>query len=127
MIPSRNYHTRIYMKRMKLVITIAIILSLLPNVPLKAATIKLNKKKVTLYVGKTTVLKVKGTKNKVKWSSSRKKVASVNKKGKVTAKRKGKTTIQAKVSGKTLKCKVTVKKYNSLSGNDDSSSEINLV
>ncbi len=70
---------------------------------------KLNKKKLTLYVGKKAALKVKNTKKKVKWSSSKKSVATVSKKGKVTAKKKGKATITAKVAKKKLKCKVTVK------------------
>lgn len=55
----------------------------------KKAKLKLNKKKITLYVGQTARLKVKGTKKKVKWKSSKKKIASVSKKGKVKAKKKG--------------------------------------
>jgi hypothetical protein len=74
-----------------------------------ASKVKLNKTKATLYVGKSTQLKVKGTKKKVTWKSSNKKVATVSKKGKVTAKKKGKATITAKVSGKKYTCKVTVK------------------
>lgn len=70
---------------------------------------KLNKKKVTLYVGKTTKLKVKNTKKKVKWSSSKKSVATVSKAGTVKAVKKGKATITAKVAKKKLKCTVTVK------------------
>lgn len=71
--------------------------------------IKLNTTKKTIYKGSTYTLKVKGTKKKVKWTTSNKKVATVNSKGKVTAKKKGTATITAKVSGKTLKCKITVK------------------
>lgn len=52
---------------------------------------------------------MKGTKKKVKWSSSKKKVATVSAKGKVKAKKKGKTTIIAKVGKKKYKCKITVK------------------
>lgn len=74
------------------------------------AKVKLNKKKVTLRVGKTVKLKVKGTKKKVTWKSNKKKVATVNKKGKVTAKKVGTAKITAKVAGKKLVCKVTVKK-----------------
>ena len=48
-------------------------------------------------------------KGKVKWSSSNKKVATVNSKGKVVAKKKGTAKISAKVGGKTYRCKVTVK------------------
>lgn len=71
--------------------------------------IKLNTTKKTIYKGSTYTLKVKGTKKKVKWTTSNKKVATVNSKGKVTAKKKGTATITAKVGGKKLKCKITVK------------------
>ena len=74
-----------------------------------AATMKLNKKKVTLKVGKSVTLKVKGTKKKVTWKSSNTKVVTVSKKGKIKAKKKGTATIYAKVANKKLKCKVTVK------------------
>lgn len=81
-----------------------------PAVEVEAAAVKpkLNKKKVTLTVGKTCKLKVKGGKGK-KWKSSKKKVATVSKTGKVTAKKVGKTVISVKVGKKTLKCTVTVK------------------
>lgn len=74
-----------------------------------AATIKLNKTKVTVYAGKTVQLKITGTSKKVTWKTSNKAVATVYK-GKVTAKKAGTATITAKVSGKSYKCKVTVKK-----------------
>ncbi len=74
-----------------------------------ASSVKLNKTKASVVVGKTVQLKVKNTKKKVKWSSSKKSVATVNSKGLVTAKKAGTTTIKAKVGSKTLKCKVTVK------------------
>lgn len=71
--------------------------------------IKLSKSKLTLYVGNTKTLKLKGTKKKPKWSSSKKSVATVTKKGKVKAKKKGSTIITAKLGKKKYKCKVTVK------------------
>lgn len=71
---------------------------------------KLNKTKLTLYVGKSAKLKVKNNGKKVKWSSSKKKVAAVTKKGKVTAKKAGKAVIIAKIGKKKLRCQVTVKK-----------------
>lgn len=73
-----------------------------------AAKPRLNKKKVTLTPGKTCKLKVKGGKAK-KWKSSKKKVATVSKTGKVTAKKAGKAMISTKVGKRTLKCIVTVK------------------
>lgn len=66
----------------------------------KKVKLKLNKKKVTLFVGKSVRLKVKGTKKKVKWKSSKKKVATVTSKGKVKAKKKGKARITAKIGKK---------------------------
>lgn len=74
-----------------------------------AAKPKLSKSKLTLSVGKTAKLKVKNYKGTVKWSSNKKKTATVNKKGVVTAKRKGNAIITAKAGKKKLKCKVTVK------------------
>lgn len=75
----------------------------------EAAPVKLNKTQMTIYVGSSKTLKVKGTSEKVKWGSSKKTVAAVNNKGKVTAKKAGKATITAKVNKKTYRCKVTVK------------------
>lgn len=69
----------------------------------------LSKTSVTLYVGQSKTLKVKNTKKAVKWSSSKKKVATVSSKGKIVAKKKGTTTITAKVGKKKYKCKVVVK------------------
>jgi hypothetical protein len=76
---------------------------------LAASKPKINAKSVSLNVGKSLQLKVTGTKSKVKWSSSSKKVATVTASGKITAKKKGTVIIKAKVKGKTLRCKVTVK------------------
>lgn len=75
---------------------------------------KLDKTKVTLRVGESTKLKVKGATKTVKWSSSEKKVATVTQKGVVTAKKVGTAKIYAKVSGKKFTCKVTVKPAMSL-------------
>jgi hypothetical protein len=72
--------------------------------------IRLNKKKVTVAVGKKVRLKVKGTKKKVKWKSTNKKIAKVSKKGVVKGLKPGACTIKAKVKKKTLKCKITVQK-----------------
>ncbi len=94
---------------------LVIILTLaLPTTAQAAGKVKLNKTKATLTITQkkknpTYKLKVKGTKKKVKWKSSNSKVATVSKSGKVTAKKKGTTTITAKVSKKILQCKITVK------------------
>lgn len=88
----------------------SIVPSLSGTITVEAASkVKLNKTKATVYVGKSTQLKVTGTKKKVTWKSSNKKIATVTSKGKVTAKKKGTATITATVSGKKYTCKVTVK------------------
>lgn len=77
------------------------------------AIVKISSKRKTLKVGKSFVLKIKkityGDKL-LKYSSSNKKVATVNKKGKVTAKKKGKVVITVKMkSGCSAKCNIVVK------------------
>ena len=62
-----------------------------------ASKMEINKEKKTLYVGATYYLKIKGTSKKVKWTSSNKNVATVNSRGKVTAKKKGTTEVNARV------------------------------
>ena len=69
----------------------------------------INKKSLTLYRGGTFRLAVKYPTSKVKWSSSNKKVATINSKGIVIAKKNGKTTITAKMRGRKLRCSVVVK------------------
>lgn len=77
----------------------------------EVSNLRLNRTSVTLTVGKKTNLKVKGKPRKanVRWSSENKKIAVVNKNGKVTAKKAGTTKITAKVGKKKLICKVKVK------------------
>ena len=71
--------------------------------------ISLNRKKATVSVGKQVKLKVRGTKKKVTWKSQKKKIATVSKKGVVKGRKAGKTNITAKVAGKKMVCKITVK------------------
>lgn len=80
----------------------------------KVKKIKLNKTKLKLVVGKKATLKYtispKGAKTKVSFKSSKISVATVNSKGRILAKKAGKTTITVKTSnGKKATCKVTVK------------------
>lgn len=83
---------------------------MIPSPHASAAKIKLNKTKLKLTVGSTYKLKINQKKVKVKWTSSKKKIASVNSQGKVKAKKVGTTIISAKVKGKKYKCRVTVQK-----------------
>ena len=73
-----------------------------------ASKIKLNKTSVFVVKGKSIQLRVKGTKAKVKWFSKSKKIAVVNRYGKVKGKSVGTVYIIAKVKGKKLKCFVRV-------------------
>ena len=80
----------------------------------KTKKMALNKKKATLKVKKSLQLKLTRTpitaSDKVTWRTSNQKVATVNKNGKVTAKKAGKVTITVKANGKKATCKITVKK-----------------
>lgn len=85
------------------------------NVNAATAQVKITPNSKTIYVGKTTKLKVKkkAKKAKLTWKSSNKRVATVNKKGVVTGRAAGKATIQLKMKvGKKVyrgKSKITVK------------------
>ena len=94
-----------------LVLILTLGFSPVTNVEAKAAP-RLNYKKVTLVQGKKKRLKVRNLsrRRKVKWYSTKKSVATVNRKGVVKAKKKGKTYIVAKVGKKKYRCKVIVKK-----------------
>lgn len=70
---------------------------------------KISESKVTVYKGKKITLSMKNTKQTVKWTSSNKKVATVNSKGSVKGIKKGTATITAKVGNKKYTCKITVK------------------
>lgn len=77
--------------------------------PVSAAqTVGLSRTSVTLEVGQSASLKLKGTSGgKITWSMSDKKVAKYSK-GKVTGVSEGTAYIYAKYNGKKYKCKVTV-------------------
>lgn len=101
------------MHRLKSTGAVLLIISLLFSgvcVPGEAKTpkIHLNKTNITLKVGGSTKLKINGTKKEANWSSSDEGIATVNTKGKVTAKRPGIVTIRARHTKKTLKCRVKV-------------------
>ena len=78
--------------------------------------VKLSYTKTVVGIGRTFKLKATATPSnaankKITWTSSNTKVATVNSKGKITAKGKGKATITVSAAnGKSAKIKVTVKK-----------------
>lgn len=87
---------------------IAVIVFTLASPENVSAKAKISKKSITITKGKTYTLKIKGTKKKAKWTSSKKSVATVSKKGKIKAKKRGSATITAKIGKKKYKCKVKV-------------------
>lgn len=100
------------MKRLKKTSIILLMCMLLSVIvmPVSASAAKLNKKSISLNVGKTYTLKASGTTWKITWTSSKKSVATVSSKGVVKAKKKGTAVITAKYGkNKKLTCKVTVK------------------
>lgn len=94
--------------------TMAVSHMAMPGVSAAAKSIKFNKKSINLKVKETVKLKVtvkpEKLKKKLTYTSSKKKVAKVNKKGKVTALRAGKAKITVKVKGLKLKsvCSINV-------------------
>ncbi len=123
---------KVMKKTAALALACALSFSLISVQPAQAAAkIKMSAKKASLAVGQKKQLKLKKGKKAivkgVKWSSSKKKVATVTKKGKVTAKKAGTTVIKAKYKKKTYKCKVTVKAAttNNTTNNSNSNSSSN--
>lgn len=75
----------------------------------QSATPSLSKTSATLKVKQKLTLKLKNNKDKVIWVSRDSKIASVNSKGVVQAKKKGTTYIYAIANNKLYICKVKVK------------------
>lgn len=101
-------------ERIKRIVSVILLLAMcvgnifITDISSEAATKKaLNITNMTLSKGQSKQLKLSGAKN-VTWKSSKKSVAAVNKKGKVTARKKGSAVITAKANGKSYKCNVTV-------------------
>lgn len=74
-----------------------------------ASKIHLSQTEAEIDSGSTLQLTLEGTKKTVTWSSSNKTIATVSKKGLVTAQKAGKVKIRAKAGGKTYTCALTVK------------------
>lgn len=107
--------SRIFKQTFAWVLALMMIFSVFPATQVNAATKpKLSKTRITMTVGQSKKLKVKGISKKrakrIKWKSSKKKVVTVTKTGKLKARKAGKAVITAKVGKKKLKCKVVVKR-----------------
>ena len=107
-------------KRMMAALCLAFVLCLAASAALPAKTcvfaaaqaaekVSLNKTRATIYNGQTLQLKLMGTSDRVAWSSSARSVATVNRNGKVTAKKAGTANITAKVGNVRYTCRLTVK------------------
>lgn len=106
-------------KKLSVMLLCCLLLSVIA-MPVSASAAKLNKKSISLNVGKTYTLKASGTKGKITWTSSKKSVATVSSKGVVKAVGNGTATITVKVkdgSGKKATCKITVGTTNTPSNN----------
>lgn len=90
-----------------------------------ASTLVINKAKPktkavkTIHTHQTLQIKVKGVRaKKIKWRVSNKKVASISKKGLLTAKKKGTVTVTAKIKKKKYKRKIKVIGANIINANN---------
>ena len=105
-------------KTLAVALTFAMTVVMVPQSALAAKKqVKLNKKSVSVAVGKTVKVKLKNNKKKVKWTVvSGKKNVALSKKGKtgvtINGKRVGKAKVQAKIGKKKYVCTVTVTNKN---------------
>lgn len=83
------------------------------KVVVKATSLKLNRSEAVIYIVKKNTVQMKhtttGYSKTISYTSSNSKVATVNRTGKVTAKKAGSATITIRANGRTAKCKIIVK------------------
>lgn len=122
---KKNLSLKRYLHAALLLLCICSLL-IFPSVSAQAkTTVKMKTTNVTLSVGQSKTLKLSGTSKNPKWSSNKKAVATVDRKGKVTAVGKGTATITAKLGSKKYTCKVLV--CSSSSGNERVDKEIHRI
>ena len=101
-------------KKLLCVVSAVITAVTLCAVSVSAASPKISRSSAEVSIGYCITLKVTNAGSDIKWSSNDSRIATVKSSGKasakVTGKKTGTTYIYAKTGGKTLKCKVTVKK-----------------
>ena len=100
---------RVRLRKNSLFVLVLFLAVIFVSIPCEAASsAKISKTKANLFVGETIQLKVTGGSGTVKWKSSDKKLASVDKKGLVTAKKTGKCKITATQGNKKLTCTIQI-------------------
>ena len=95
-------------RRVKIVLMICIVLLFCINIDTKAQGASLNLTKITINIGDTVDLDVTNTDKTAVWTSYNENIAKVDQNGEVTALRKGKTTIKARIGFEAVRCTVTV-------------------
>ncbi len=106
------------MKSIMRVVAFALAFTLAFNTVLIGCTnanaVKISPKTISMYVGDTYIVKLKGNKKKVKWSLSNSK-AKLSKKAKkkclITAVKKGNVKLTAKIGKKKYVCKIKISQY----------------
>ena len=96
------------MKKKIWLLCILICLLFVGSMTVSAATFSLSQTRVTLNIGDSAELSVVGSEELAKWASYNVNIATVDQSGKVTAVRKGSTTISARIGLTYKKCTVTV-------------------
>lgn len=98
------------MKKLRFTCLGILTLALAVHVPAEAKSVpKLSVKEMALPLGQKKKVKVLNTKKKVTWATNNEKVATVSKKGVVTAKKRGYAVVTATFGKKTLRCRIEVK------------------
>lgn len=95
-------------KQISILLTTMILSLLFGSMTVYAAGFSISESKATLNIGDSIDLDVTGTDKAPKWTSYNVNIATVNQDGEVTAVRKGKTTISARIGLTYKKCTVTV-------------------
>ena len=102
-------------KALAVLVIFTLLISGMVTGPIALAKIKLNRKQVTIAVGSSVQLKLKGTKKKPKWSTSDDSIVDVSNKGKILGIHPGKAVVTAKLKKKNYHCVVTVKNADDVS------------
>lgn len=96
------------MKRLKRLSVLLLTVIAVFSTAYSVSAASISKEEATLCAGQTVQLKINGINEKVNWFSSNKSVATVTQNGKVSAKKKGTTTVTARIEKKKYTCKITV-------------------